>query len=339
MSSKEEKEEFARINNITIDTVALLTTRTDIVCLKCGRYKPIVKTKQSKIGMRLDRCNNKECHHLYGKKRPEHSRIMKEKARTCSTSEFNKSLFQKGEIRNKTVNTLEWKKLILEKNNFEITEDTDILELFSVYLSQRGKSRSTRTQSMVTWYTKLNSDLKELCDQVIGEVTNEFLSSLNNEEFNDVFKTFHGICTAQNVKNSLTARSTFFKGELLIDLKYNTENCKSVRTRSGWETSAIRLFEQHAIPWSYEEITLVCKDNKKLYTPDFKILYEGKTYLIELKGRIFRSSIEDYFTNKVQAGVDYARLRGWYFLYIDKEPKTIEFLKNPVDIGEEHGIS
>lgn len=333
-----KKEEFAEKNNISIEDVNYLIRNTSLFC-ECGDFKKLTKSSQSKIGIKLhSNCAKPECSPLYGKKRPEHSEMMKELAKDPHSS-VGKTVFQKGVLSNKEVNSLEFKRKVLNKLGI-FPEEENIEVEYSEYMSTRSKDREIRTKTMVTKLKSFDCDFSSFLSEVAGvELTRDNIEKLSEEKFNSFFTLFHGVSTLQNSRNILSKSSNFFKSEILYDLKYNSSGLTSVRTRSGWETSAIRIFESEGIMWSYEEIMIPTIDKKGLYVPDFKIEFQEKTYLIEIKGGFFNQDEVYYMKNKVLAGMRFAEDMGWKFLFTQKEPKTIGFLNDSIDLGEKYGLS
>lgn len=326
--------EFAEFHGLDFEIAERVIRNKEPRC-KCGEWKKLAKSSQSKVGIMLYRnCGKKECDHAFGKKRPEHSAKMKELAKTGS-DEFKASLMQPGKKHNKEVNTIAFKRKVLKRRGYEdvdLMDDEEILMVHGELLGNIQKERSTRSKGILTKYSNWDDEFKELAKELCKhEITKEYIEGLSDEEFLVCFRRLHGVQSIVNSVNSEnTGRTSWFNHMFMEDLKYNTQGKTTVRTRSGLEAKFIEVFEKLGIPWSFEELRIPTTDYSGLYVPDFVIEYEGKKYIVEAKGSFYRQDKDKYIANKVMAGAKYATERGWIYCMSFCYPKDMGFLKTAV---------
>ena len=332
MNNEIEIKEFSELNNIEIEVTKHICRQSKLKC-NCGVYRKLKKSSQSKVGYQLSLyCGNRECHPRFGIERPEHSLKMKEKL-LDKDSKFSKSLFQKGELRNSKVNSIHFKKTILKKNNISFTSDDEIPYIYSKYLSDTRKSTSYRGKQILIRYNKWESFYKELIIKLLGVIpTEQWISTLSDDEVQIAWSKVHSINSIRNVKNSeKMGRNSFFKQETLTDLKYNSQNLSQITFRSGWEYDLAVIFEKEKIEWSFEELNIISIDGKSFYIPDFIINLNGKKTIIEVKGGFFNQDKEYYLANKIRAGVNYAEEHNYNFYMLYKKPDS-NFKNNLIDM-------
>ena len=280
-------------------------------------------------------CGDKKCHPTYGIKRPAHSKYMSELAASGENAAFNATLMKKGMNHNLEVNTESFKKKVLDNKEIVYSED-NFLEIYSNMLSERNKARSTRTVKMITQFTNWEKEYIDLILLVTDgiNITEDWLSSLSDEKFEHIRYNIHGINTLRNSDKADIGRNSWFKSELVSDLKFNIQGLTAVMTRSGMETNYIHLFENNQVSWSYETLKLRNLNGKGFYKPDFIIKYNGTTYIIESKGSFYRTDKTEYMENKIGAGIAHAKQNGWKFcLTFEQNPTTMKFLDKTI-LGE-----
>jgi hypothetical protein len=319
----EDIQEFAAFHSIDIDTANILCRNGNYRC-KCGKFKRIISSKQTKIQKSLGAyCGNKECHNMYGKKRPEHSTKMKFNALNGS-DKYKSTLIRKGQLYNKQVNSIEFLRKKLTNKGYDCNNlsDSDVLELDSKYRSIMSKSRNTRQKLIIKRFQKWNVDIQQLVlDFTNGIVPTEiYLSSLDDDMFDRIWKLSHGLNTFVFSKNIQSYRSSFFKRERLSNFKYNTKQ-KSIVTSSGLESEYVKFFEENGIEWEYEPFAIRSIDNDSFYIPDFLIKISDEYILLEVKGAFYRQEVVEYLRNKIGAGIRFAKERGYRFILTQCQPK------------------
>lgn len=277
-----ELNDFCKHNNISIEVGSYITRKPNMkIRCKCGDFKILKKSPQSKYGLCLySCCGKKECEPNYGKKRPMHSIHMKKLAQS-DNYKYRNTLMKKNELFNKEVNTDSFKIKVLN-NNYIYDPKLDVKDQYSDFLSKRVKTKSYRAK-LITTFNKKHS---------IPSLNYNELIALTDEKFKKEFfeyKSKHHEIYCNNSGSKKFIRS------LLTNLKYNTRNLSTVYTKSSYETNYINYFENNKIEWDYEPIKF--KFENVSYKPDFLIKYKNNEYLIEVKG--FLINEEEYFQNKM----------------------------------------
>ncbi len=322
-------EEFAKIRNLPMTVAEYITRNKSFLC-RCSDFKLIYKSPQSRVGHCLSRtCGNPMCSLQYGRKRPEHSKFMSELAKSGKNKKYAAALIKPGELRNKMVNSLDFKNKVLLKNGIIAG---DVEKEYSVLLATRNRNSANRRKQLLSRYEKWELEYRELVNMICGRIpTQEWVESLDDETFLNYWKRVHGVNTIRNIANSNNVgRSLKFHGEYLSELKFNTKGITKLRTRSSWEANLIKLFEKEKVKWSYEEFRLETLDKLGFYVPDFVATVNGKTYMIEIKGGFFAQDKKWYIKNKIGAGIRFCKEKGWAFSLMYQNPKNLEFLKSTI---------
>jgi len=278
-----ELEEFCQHHNISLDQGEYLSRGGKNIRCVCGQFKKIITQKQSKINLALYKCcGDTKCEPNFNKKRPAHSKFMKNLALSKTNEKYTSTLMKKGELFNKKVNSDEFKIKILMKNR-SYNPNEDIKTQYSRYLSNRMNLKSTRIKMILDFNKK---------HDIVG-LNKKQLEALSDDEFLIQFYNYKSKHHEIYCKDKCGAKH--FKRSLLLSLKYNIRGLTSVYTKSSYETNYINYFEKNQIPWDYEFEKF--KLDTCSYTPDFLIEYDKKKYIIETKG--FLLNEESYFENKI----------------------------------------
>lgn len=316
-------QEFAKLRNISIEDAEYMSKRGNhsIFC-KCGKYRKVQKSSQSKIGMMLAlTCGDRECHAGFGKKRPNHAILMKSLA-VSGSEEYKSTLMKSGKLHNKNINTIEFKRTALAGKMIDVAgkSDKEIEDLYSAMLSERMTSVSRRRLEIVARYNRWEPEYKELIERVtFGIPTSEYVNSLTDEEVQRVWARVHGISTIRN--GIKVCRPGWFKRILKTDFKYNFNQQARVITRSGLESDYIDYFEKNEIPWAYEPYVIETMDKSGFHVPDFHIKMNEEDILLEVKGGFFNQEKEHYIKNKVAAAMNYAKSNGMRYILTHKTPE------------------
>jgi len=294
-------EKFSIHYNLDVEKTKYLCRKTSLLC-KCGNFKRIQTSSQSKINISLSRtCGNKECEPNYGIKRPTHSLKMKELALNGSDV-FKNNLIKKNQILNKNINSIQFKKKRLEnkyKINLDLLSESEINQKYSDLLSKISTSRNYRIKIILnrlqTWEPLFVNIIKE---KFGSEICLSFLNSLETNKINEMFLFTHGLNTFRYSNKIKKHRPSFFKKGLLKNFKYNQQ--ESVFFKSGLELEYIEYFEKNSINWEYEPISLLTVRRTGFYIPDFIIQYNNRKIMLEVKGNFYRQNKEDYLLNKIQ---------------------------------------
>lgn len=292
-------KKFSIQNNITEEqTLHILKNRAeeDLIC-KCGKLKLTFPACGKYIGL-YRCCGDRECEPNYGKKRPEHSALMKQHA----IDGKNSGNYKKGRI-NDFVNTIEWKRTVLENKKLihplDVIDNESIEMLHKKFLSTQQKSRIQREKMVVNFCLKHN----------IKDYNLDTLSDLNDQEFDKIYYQYKSAHHEMYCSDVCVAKK--FKRSLLENLKYNLSSVTAIYTKSSYETNYIKYFEKHKIKWSYEPENFQLDDCK--YKPDFLVEYQGKKYIIEVKGWLVDESV--YFNKKIYPLIKILKGRGIKLLF------------------------
>ncbi len=313
---------FAEHHNISEEDASYILRGKTEFC-KCGKYRNITTSKQSRVGLILKRtCGQPECEPLYGRKRPEHSRLMKDMA-VNGSDEFKLNLMKKGEIFNKKVNTIEFKRKKLENKGIDcsLMNVEQIETANSEYESNKIKSRGQRSKVILSWVGKWEDEFLSLIKIITNILpTKEYLDLLSETAFVAIYKRIRGINTIRNWSKVKESRTSWFKRIKIENLHYNTQGKSCVVTKSGLEADYINFFEQNNIPWSYEAVVLETIKKDGFHIPDFLIEYEDQTIMVEAKGSFYRQEVVEYFNNKVAAAVAYCKSNGIRYILTTSGP-------------------
>jgi len=312
--------------NVSQEQFDYLTRGNKSPFCKCGAIRLIKKSKQSKIGLYLYRtCGRTECEPHYGKKRPEHSKIMKDMVINGSDA-FKATLMKKGNLFNPNVNGISFKQKRLERHGI-FCEDSQIEVEYSKLLGNLITSISRRKRDIVSRFNQWESEFKQLILIVTDGKTpsKEWIDALPDDEINIIWKRIHGINTIRNWSKTKSTRNTFFKQELLSGFIYNTKKQDSVFTRSGLEKEWIIFFESNKIPWCYEPFVIESVKKDSFHLPDFLIEINGSKILLEAKGGFYNQNITDYIENKVAAAMKFAAENGLSYILTQQKPSLNPF--------------
>jgi hypothetical protein len=278
---------------------------------KCGKFKKIKGN-----GILFYYCGSPECHHFYGKKRPDHAKLMKEKAAAGLIS----SCYRPGRV-NTFVNTLEWKKKVLSNKSIDFSDsasEEEIEKLFREVVSKNCKSRNNKISFIKTMYERYSSeyDLDDI------EVKLDHLDSCSDEELSTLKRICNSIKTIEANKKG-TGLAKRFKTSILSNFKFNLSNPDYIKTRSSYEVNYIDFFEKNKIYWNYETIKI--KTSTGFYVPDFEFYYRDKKYLLEVKGYLL--DVDEYYDKKLKYAKSYADENNYIFLFsYDPRPESIQNL-------------
>ncbi len=327
-------KEFSKFHQMNEEaTVKLLKNRPESYLLcACGDFKKIYYVNKKYLSA-YKCCGRKECEPNYGKLRPEHSTLMKEKAKESGTV-YSKNLMQKKQIFNKEVNTIAFFEKQMINAKFPYEKDK-IMKCYGKFRSGINRSSSYRLKRISTIFNKANDFWKEIILEILG-------FDPSQEDIVDVDKTYlllHGIQSQMNMEKKIkTGTNSFYKREVVSDLKYHKKGVTCVITRSSTEAKYIRLFEKEQICWDYEHILIRSKYG--LYKPDFEILVDNQKYMIEVKGTFYRTTKEEYFTKKIIPALEYCKKNNMvYCLTFLQNPKNLGFLKTTRITGEADGFN
>lgn len=320
-------------NNCWADTATIskIVEKTIVdkwFCPACGVVRELFTDKIA--GARLGRtCGQKKCHPALGTSRPDHSAYMKALAAAGTNPTYNSSLMKKGHLHNKNVNTPEFFVKVLENKGIAATADDWQGKLHDM-LSVRNKDRDNRTKTIVTKFNQWSVDIKlEIASKLGLTITSSNLAALSDAEFSVVYKVLHGIQSTMNMENlKTTGQNNWFKHVLIINPKFNLDGEKEITTRSGTEARYIELFEESCIYWRYEPFRIPRKDGG-YYLPDFFILYNGRSIIVEVKGNYYRSTEAEFIHTRGIPATAFAKSRGWeYCITTDGNPKSMDFLND-----------
>lgn len=279
-----------------------------LICKNCGEIN---------TNFRFDFCN-KDCKHEYnlmhfGRKRPEHSKRIKE--------HFDKGTYENFKnVVNHDLNGDSFKKARLNNHGILFTNE-NIEEKYTELLKkvQRGTNHKRKTLLLGFEKKYINEWRQHEEFFILGfdDLTIEKINCFSSEELNYWYKKHNSLKTVIAYKNNPNMGKT--KATWLNDLKHNKRKISKLYVRSSYEKNWIDFFEKHKIVWDYETIRI--NGGNFLYIPDFVVYKDNKQYIIEVKGFIPKSWIE-IILKKTLCGVKYAEENNLlYGFSFDSEPK------------------
>lgn len=323
--------DFSILHNITEEKVEYISRHSSLRC-SCGKFKKIRKSSQSKVGIALYRtCGDSKCEPNYGKKRPEHSKKMKELVFNGS-EKYKNTLIKPGQKHNKDVNSISFKRKRLLNSGYDITgvSDDNIIKLYSKLLSDFNTNINSRKKAIVKRYEKWEEEYKKLILIITDGIipTKEWVSLLTDTEANEIWTRIHGVNTIRNWVKIEKTRNSFFKQESLSGFKYNKIQ-KKVFVKSGLEKEYIEFFEDNGIEWEYETLVIETKNKDGFYIPDFIITLDNRRIILETKGSFYRTNIDEYIDNKVGGALIYCKENGYDYVLTQKKPdKELKFIEH-----------
>ena len=240
-------EEFLRLTGYPEEVVKKYLKKNDVLYLYCKCGNPRRLLKSLRLG---STCGNRECHHLYGKKRPEHSKKMKELAASGVNERYNNTLMKKGQLKNKNVNTIDFltKKLTTHGYNTLNKSDEEIIVMNSHYESTKQHSSKNISKKIISFIKKHS------LENELGYYTYEELMALSKKDLLRIRFKMNAWHHAIYCASHCGAKS--FKKIEKFDLKYNMRKLTFVRTRSKYESNYIDFFEENKILWDYESFCI-----------------------------------------------------------------------------------
>lgn len=295
----------------------------DSLYCKCGKPKRLVTSKQAKLGVKFDGyCGAKECHPGFGKKRPEHSVYMKKLAMSGENESFSETLMKPGQLHNKEVNTIAFKRKKLANKGYDVSllKDEDIISLEKKYEHDKQFTNESLARKISKFISKhkLNDFFVNTSYDELVLMPNEELLKLKKE----VYSYHHHIyCSDSCVAGRFIREEKF-------NLKNNIRQLTYVKTRSSYESNYIDFFEKNNIRWDYEPFRIMIYNEYYVsYTPDFVIEYDNKKYLIEVKGYLLENNKDTYLKYKINPAYEFAEnsseYDGFIFTY-ESKPKSME---------------
>jgi hypothetical protein len=237
---------------------------------------------------------------------------------------YKASLMQPGALHNKEVNSVDFKRKRLINNgyNCEGVPDLDIPTLFSEMQSDWRKSCKKRKKEILQRVSTWEPEYVELVKLVIGrqDSIEEWLETLTDESVHYYWTRIHGISTIRNWANVKKTRKTLFKQTRISGFKFNTGNQESVFLKSGLEQKYVEFFEKMKIPWCYELIKIETTDCSGFYIPDFLIEIGGKQIVLEVKGDFYNQPYNEYYQNKILAGIKFCKIHNYRYVLTQKNP-------------------
>jgi len=228
-----------------------------------------------------------------GKKRPEHSKLMKSYFKSGKLNKKNSFL----KCLNKELNTLNFKKKVIENRGYSTIGLSDE-EIISLHGKVNGEiQRSTKSIKAKIKRFLLNKKyiyLDIYKNSILCGMNEEDIDKIENLDYlRDINRITNSIKSIIAMKNNpLMGSSKIFKRVVKENLKFNIRGLDLLVTRSSYESNYIDYFEKEKIYWDYENIYIPCKSGN--YVPDFIINIGDDNYIIEAKGSFFRTTLEEY---------------------------------------------
>ncbi len=317
---------------LPVDQIFYLLRNKSAYC-KCGKFRLLKSSKQSRIGKCLYRCcGAKECEPNFGKLRPNHSVIMRDRVINGSI-EYRNTLLKPGIVNNPEVNSLQFKRKRLIKHGryIDTMTDDDVLKEYSNLLSHLSTNRIRKRNDIVFRYNNWEQEFKDLILIVTNNIipSIEWLGTLNEPEINRLWARIHGINTIRNNQRVNSTRKHFYKHEIISGFEHNTANQTRVFARSGLEAKYIKFFEENSIPWEFETIRLETIQGDGFHVPDFLIRLHNEIVMLETKGTFYWQPYDEYYSNKILAAINFCKQKGYRYILTQKEPDVeLKFIDN-----------
>lgn len=318
--------------NLSIEQATYLCRKSSPYCT-CGKFKKLRKGIQSPFGIYLfGRCDSKQCSPAYGKVRPDHSIKMKYLAKNGSDV-YKNTLAKKGELYNKEVNSVNFKRKLLINKKYDCSklQDNEVIELFNLFQSTRAKGADRRRKEILNRFNAWEKEFQDLILIITKGIvpTKEWLISLEDDQIQILWKRIHGINTIRNFTRVKQTRPCFFKHELLNNFHYNNKHQQQIYVRSGLEKEYVRFFETNKILWEYETIRIETIHKDGFHIPDFLIFLNNECILLEVKGSFYKQPYDEYYANKILAAIQYCNKNNIRYILTQKYPDaSFDFIKN-----------
>ena len=259
-----------------------------------------------------------------GKKRPEHSKVMKVKMKIASNKRSdahkkNLSNFLKGEYYRKRVLTLN---LASEKEAREFSIER-LKALISSHNSKKIKSKDFRMARV----GKFMLDKKYEGEELFKTFLNEFKTiTLKNVE--EAYSTMMSIISIVAMRSNPNMGTTKFFKKGTIKVAHCT-NKTIISYRSSWELRTILFFEHAGIRYQYEPF-YIPKGKGKAYLPDFVLSLQGwdKPVILEIKGFIRGKEGKKGEELKISSAITFAKENGYHYSYCKKPIESLDQIKN-----------
>lgn len=256
-----------------------------------------------------------------GKKREEHSELMKVKMKGIDRGD---SFREKKKQQNQSIN---FKIKFLKNKNIEIDYDNQglVKRVYGKYISDVRKSAEY----------KINKIKKFILNQkYVGiDIYDEYVEKykrlkLTKENYHEPFTQMMSMISVINISvNENMGTTKFFKkGE--VNVKYCI-NKDIITYRSSWELDTINFLELNKITYKYEPFYLK-KSDGTYYLPDFLIFIKKDVYLLEVKGFI---NGEEGLKNeklKIDAGIKYCNKNNYKYVYLEDKLIDLKQIKENI---------
>lgn len=251
----------------------------------------------------LKTCGGRECAnkartlHQIGRKRPQHSALMKKYASEGRLDKWKV-------LKNKDINGLEFKKKRLMKHGYEFN-DNNINEVYSKLLSEVQKTPEVKINKLKKFIsTPKYYDSSEFMNSCFYGIDDGFINKLNNKEIEEYTKSMNSLMSIIAMKNNPNmGASKSSKRSILRDLKHNLSGKTTVLVKSSYEKNFVEFFEKNGIAWDYEPYTI--KTSTGWYLPDFIIKVGKRTTMIEVKG--YLKDIKEYKKSKLKFALSHCK--------------------------------
>lgn len=215
---------------------------------------------------------------FYGKKRPEHSKVIQDKLKGVKKTEIHKKNLKIHHGDN-------YKRKWLFNRGF-ISKDELLNKSTNEIVHLYGQSRSIFIKSETVVRNKINKFIKSK-KYIHDPRYIEFCNKYENTEIIDWVGAKSEMWSiisvnAMNNPNNKMGLMPRFKSEWVENLNYNISKLTRIFAKSSYEKQTIQFFETNKIEWDYENL-FFHKPNGVII-PDFQIYIDNIQYIIEIKG-------------------------------------------------------
>lgn len=280
---------------------------------KCGSPNRIIKSVQSSLGCYVYRCcGQTKCEMNYGKTRPAHSALMKKLAADGTNEKYMATLMKKGELFNKEVNSISFKRKKLSNAGYDVDNlsDDEVVKLNAKRWSDHQLTPGFIGKRVIKLIN--NHGLHD----IFSNVTYEDILKMSPTELADIRYKWYSWHHVFYCSENCVAK--YFKRTVKTNLKFHIRKLTEVKTRSSYESSFIDFFEENQIKWDYESFRIILP--KGSYKPDFIFEYENQKYILEVKGFLLAKNKVEYLTTKINAAYDYAKNNGYAGMILTYDP-------------------
>ena len=286
---------------------AVLNQGRNFICTGCGKLMMELENYAGRLTC------NKECHKraqgnsFRGRKRPEHSKIMKIKTRQLIKEGklWGKDHRLNHAVHLKNLNSTIGKGTPGRKALVEKRESLEAVRERLLKISVRGPYFYGLSYTNHAFFDQ--SSLSKLSFDKVPTLTNKELRFYKTE-----MNSLKSIVAME--RNPNMGATAFYKRLTINNLKSN-KSAKQVTVRSSLEYDFVRWLEKNKIPWLYEWVKLPLGLGRS-YLPDFKVWFGEDVWVVETKGVYISRDNLPFSFKKENIAAAWCRTRDYGFVVL-----------------------